>query len=110
MTYQGIITPTAERDIDEAVAWWQEHRSAAQAERWYEKIKPAIATLAEHPDRCPISPETELHPTGLRQLHFGLSRKRTHRIVFTIQGDEVWVLRVRHHAQQDLGADDIESR
>jgi plasmid stabilization system protein ParE len=107
MTYRVIITPAAERDIDSAVAWWRDNRSAAHAERWYDKIRPTIATLAENPDRFPTSPETDLCPTGLRQLHFGLSRKRTHRIVFTIVGDEVWVLRVRHHAQQDLGPEDL---
>jgi plasmid stabilization system protein ParE len=107
MTYHVLITKAAHRDLREALTWWRDNRSAAQAERWYEKIMPAIATLAENPDRCPISPETDLCPTRLRQLHFGLSRKRTHRIVFTIVGDEVRVLRVRHHARQDLGPDDL---
>jgi plasmid stabilization system protein ParE len=107
MTYQVLITWSAERDIREAVAWWRDNRSAAQAERWYEKIMPAIATLAENPYRCPIAPETDLLPTGLRQLHFGLSRKVTHRIVFTIIGSEVQVLRVWHVARQDLGLEDL---
>lgn len=107
MTYRVLTTRSAERDIREAVAWWRDNKSAAQAARWYEKILPAIATLAENPDRCPISPESDFYPTGLRQLHFGSSRKRTHRIVFTIVGDEVRVLRVRHVAQQDLGPEDL---
>ena len=107
MKYRVIITKSAERDIRQAVIWWRDNRSADQAERWYEKIHPAIATLAEHPERCPISPETELLPTGLRQLHFGLSRKTTHRIIFTIDGGTVTVLRVRHVAQRDLDFDDV---
>jgi plasmid stabilization system protein ParE len=107
MSYRVVITGPAQRDIRDAVRWWHENRSPAQAERWYEKIIPAITTLAENPDRCPISPESDLLPTGLRQLHFGLSRKTTHRIVFTIEGTNVIVLRVRHVARQDLGLEDL---
>jgi plasmid stabilization system protein ParE len=107
MSYRVIITGPAKRDMREAVDWWRDKRSAAQAERWYEKILPTIETLAENPQRCPISPEADLLPTGLRQLHFGLSRKTTHRIVFTIVGSDVFIVRVRHVAQQDLGLDDI---
>jgi plasmid stabilization system protein ParE len=70
-------------------------------------VEPAIDTLAESPDRCPASPETNLLPTGLRELHFGLGRKATHRIVFTIIGQDVRVLRIRHAAQQGLTLDDL---
>lgn len=107
MKYRVVVTGPAKRDIRESVSWWRSNRSTAQAERWYEKIIPAIATLTENPHRCPISPETDLLPSGLRQLHFGLRRKVTHRIVFTVVGSEVRVLRVRHVAQQDLDPDDL---
>lgn len=107
MKYRVVITNAAKRDLFQTIAWWGEHRSFEQAERWYAKIVPAIDTLAEQPDRCPVSPETDLLPTGLRQLHFGLGRKTTHRIVFTIVGQEVRILRVRHAAQQNLTLDEL---
>lgn len=107
MTYRVLISQTAERDIRQAVAWWREHRSREEAERWYDRIYPAIATLAECPERCPQSPESVLVVTGLRQLHFGVRRKATHRIVFTIQDQEVIILRVRHVAQRELEVDDL---
>jgi len=107
MTYRVVVTRAAKRDLFQTVAWWSEHRSAEQAERWYMKIVPAIDTLAEQPDRCPVSPETDLLPTGLRQLHFGSGRRPTHRIVFTIIDKEVRVLRIRHAAQQSLTLDDL---
>jgi len=107
MTYRVIVTGPAERDLLQTVSWWSEHRSSEQALRWYSKIGPAIDTLAESPDRCPASPETNLLPTGLRELHFGLGRKATHRIVFTIIGQDVRVLRIRHAAQQGLTLDDL---
>jgi plasmid stabilization system protein ParE len=107
MSHRVVITGPAQRDIDQAVTWWSEHRSSEQAERWYNQIYPAIATLAEQPDRYPTSPEADLLPTGLRQLHFGSGRRTTHRIVFTIVGWEVRVLRVRHVAQQNLTTEDL---
>jgi plasmid stabilization system protein ParE len=107
MTYRITISEEAERDIREAVRWWRDNRSAEQAERWYSKVYPAIATLSKHPDRCPLSPENDLLPSGLRQLHFGVSRKATHRIVFTIEGRDVTIVRVRHFAQRELSLDDL---
>ncbi|HWL07093.1 MAG TPA: type II toxin-antitoxin system RelE/ParE family toxin [Planctomicrobium sp.] len=107
MSYRVLITGPAKRDLRAIVAWWSEHRSTEQAQRWYSRIYPAIAALSEQPDRCPLAPETDLLPSGLRQLHFGLSRRTTHRILFTIVGGEVRVLRVRHTAQNDLSADGL---
>lgn len=107
MTYEVEISKPAENDIRVAFEWWRNNRSADEAERWYDMIIPAIATLSENPDRCPLTQETELLPTGLRQLLFGAGRKTTHRIVFTIDGERVVILRVRHVAQHDLTEADL---
>jgi plasmid stabilization system protein ParE len=107
MSFRVHVAHAAKRDIRQIAAWWSEHRSSEQALRWYANIGPAIETLADRPDRCPVSPEADLLPTGLRQLHFGLGRKATHRIVFTIIGQDVLVLRIRHAAQQSLTLDDL---
>jgi plasmid stabilization system protein ParE len=107
MSLRVQVARAAKRDIRQIVAWWSEHRSTEQALRWFARIGPAIDTLGELADRCPISPESDLLPTGLRQLHFGLGRKATHRIVFTIVGEEVRVLRIRHAAQQSLTLEDL---
>ncbi|SFI75824.1 type II toxin-antitoxin system RelE/ParE family toxin [Planctomicrobium piriforme] len=107
MTYEILISLQAQADVREAVAWWRDQRSAEQAERWLDKIYPAISTLANSPDRCPFAPETDLLATGLRQLHFGVSGRTTHRIVFTIHNRQVVILRVRHIARRDLTIDDL---
>jgi plasmid stabilization system protein ParE len=67
----------------------------------------AIETLAQQPDRCPHAPETDLLPTGLRELHFRSGRKITHRILFTVLSNNVRILRIRHAAQQYLTLDDL---
>ena len=107
MNYRIVITQTAEQDIRQAVIWWRDNRSAAQAERWLNKIYPAIETLTKWPARCPLAAENDLLPTGVRQLHFGVSRKTTHRVVFTISDQEVVILRVRHVARRDLTAEEL---
>ncbi|MGE0378526.1 MAG: type II toxin-antitoxin system RelE/ParE family toxin [Planctomycetaceae bacterium] len=106
--FDVTITEPAEQDIHNAYEWWRDHRSADEAARWYENIIPAIDTLRELPDRCPLAPETDLYPSGLRELHFGIGRRPTHRIIFTIEGTTVVVLRVRHSAQRDLRRDDLQ--
>lgn len=108
MRYRIVLTSAAKRDLFQNVAWWGQHRSWEQAERWYDGIVATIDTLAERPARCSDSPENDLLPSGLWQLHFGVGRRTTHRIVFTIVEHEVRILRVRHTAQQDLTLDDLQ--
>ncbi len=104
-----VITEPADQDIQEAFEWWRDHRSTDEALHWYRRIVVAIDTLRNMPECCPFAPETDLHPLGLRELHFGVGRRPTHRIVFTIDGETVVVLRVRHSARRALTADDLPS-
>src|SRR5688572_20146619 len=106
MTYRVIVTARAKADIREAVAWWRDNRSGLQAERWLDKIEPALTSLARTPERCPLAPEADLVETDLRQLHFGVRRKTTHRIIFTVEGADVIIFRIRHIARDSLTADD----
>jgi plasmid stabilization system protein ParE len=91
-----IITGPAKRDIQAAHDWWTENRSAEQADRWYVGIHASIQTLRNTPERCSMAAESDLLTPGVRQLLFGLGRQATHRILFTIDGSTVVVLRVRH--------------
>lgn len=108
MIYEVLISEPARHDVREAFEWWRDNRSPDEAERWYNEILPAISTLSDHPESCPLAPETDLMPTGLRQLHFGIGRRTTHRIVFTIDGNQVVILRVRHVARRDLTDAELE--
>ncbi len=107
MNYQVVITDRASEKLESAARWWAEHRSLAQAERWYNGFMQAILGLAESPERCPLARESDKFPFEIRQLVYGLSRKRTHRAVFTIRQDTVVVLTIRHLAQSDLGSEDL---
>jgi len=96
------ITPQAEKDIQRNFEWWRDNRDPDQAEEWYNSIFPAIDSLRQMPRRCTFAREQETFSGELRQLLFGIGRKTTHRIVFTIEDQTVLVLAVLHQRQQGL--------
>jgi plasmid stabilization system protein ParE len=103
------ISSQAERDLRDQFAWWSENRSLQQARRWFEGIRRAINSLAANPDKRPKAPEDGRWPFTIRQLVFGLGRTPSHRAVFRIDREHVIVLRVRHLAQDELGAVDVDT-
>ncbi len=107
MTYEVVLTTRAERELNQAADWWEQNRSVDEADRWYNGIVAAIQTLETNPDRCTIAREDVDILIPLRELHFGLGSRPTHRIVFTIRQNRVVVHAVRHHAQRDLTEDDL---
>jgi plasmid stabilization system protein ParE len=58
-------------------------------------MEDAIASLATFPKRCPLAPETVRFPFEVRQLLYG-RKPHVYRILFTIEGDTVIVLHIRH--------------
>jgi plasmid stabilization system protein ParE len=107
MSLRVVITEQAEREMQSAFNWWAEHRSKRQADRWYAGLAKAIADLSENPEKHGQCRERDRFAYEIRDLLFGLGRRPTHRAVFTIRGEEVVVLTVRHVAQKDLSPDDV---
>ena len=105
--FQVKITEPAKEDIQSSFEWWRDNRSTEQADRWYRGIHKKIATLRQMPGRCGKSPEADLLAGNMQQLLFGIGRKPTHRIVFTVSEKIVTVLRVRHSSQDALQGEDI---
>jgi plasmid stabilization system protein ParE len=106
MSYDVVITSRAEQEAQQNHDWWAENRSAEQAARWYDEFLDAALSLENYPDRCALAVENPRFPYEIRQLNFGLSGKRTHRIVYTVRPDAaVVVLRVRHLAQEEIDLD-----
>ena len=107
MNYQVVVADRAAMELESAARWWAEHRSIAQSERWYDGFVQTIFNLAQSPERCSLARESNQFPFEIRQLVYGLGRKRTHRAIFTIRQDSVIVLSIRHLAQNDLGPEDL---
>jgi plasmid stabilization system protein ParE len=101
MSLPVILQREAEDQLVASARWWAEHRSAEQAERWYVGFLETIETLADNPERCPLARENAAFPYELRELHYGLGSRPTHRALFTIRPEAVVVVSVRHAAQQD---------
>ena len=108
MIFRVIITRRAERDMQGAASWWAIERSADQAKRWLSGLEKKLQSLAKSPGRCPLSAENGQFPFELRELHYGLSKRPTHRAVFPIADDLVLVLAVRHGNQDWLRPEDIQ--
>jgi hypothetical protein len=71
------------------------------AEKWLWGISEAVTSLSKFPERCPISPESEAFDVVVRQLIHG-KKPSTYRILFSIQEEKVYILRVRSTRQQSL--------
>jgi plasmid stabilization system protein ParE len=65
----------------------------------------AAQALEEFPHRCPLAPESGAE-LEIRQLIY-----RRYRVLFTVAGDTVYILHIRHSARQRLtsGAIDEDS-
>ena len=107
MSYEVYVTAKADRQLEDAARWWAEHRSVERAERWYDGFVLAIRGLANNPERCPLARENSNMPIEIRQLPYGLGRRKTHRAIFAIRPDRVVVYAVRHLAQRDLSLDEL---
>lgn len=97
MTYRVEIARSAEADIREAYQWVQE-RSPSAADRWRSRLQKKIQTLASQPSRCPLADEGDEFGEELRVLLYG-KRRGVYRILFTIRGESVVILHVRHSAR-----------
>ncbi len=113
MSYRVVFTQKASHQLDAIADWWEENRDRDQASRWYAGFSEKIWDLAENPERFSLAEENEDFPFTIRELHYGLSSRLTHRAVFTIrEPDIVLVLIIRHLAQgriapEDMNPDDL---
>jgi plasmid stabilization system protein ParE len=107
VTREVYLTARAESQLRNAARWWANHRSAAQAERWYAGFLEALDSLANAAEEWPLAPENADFPFPLRQLLYGLSSKKTHRALFTVRPDRIVVYSIRHLSQKAVTPDDV---
>ena len=106
MVFQVEITPIAASQIDLAYRWYRE-QNPGFADLWFRGFMNAIATLQKYPQRCALATEHEIFPEEVRQLLYGKSKNR-YRVLFTIRDNTVYLLCIRHSAQQPLTLDELE--
>jgi plasmid stabilization system protein ParE len=101
------LASRAHQDIEESYEWWTKNRSAEQAQRWRDLCVRTIDSLSNKNTRSSWATENSALPIPARQVTFGLGRRPTHRVVFTIRPDMILVLRVQSLSQRPLSPDDI---
>ncbi len=107
MSLPVILSPKAERQLESIAQWWAENRSPEQAERWYAGLVRTLKSLSQRPNRCPLAAENVDFQFEIRELCYGLGKRPTHRALFTIQPERVYVLLIRHLAQRAISVDDL---
>lgn len=109
MRFSVIITSKAKLQLVACASWWSENRNADQAARWLDGFEAAIDSLCDAPESHGPARENDFFdvPFPVRQLLYGIGRKPTHRAVFEIRGDTVYVVAVRHLAQDDLSLEEL---
>ena len=95
--YHVIIAPEAQSAFEVAYRWIEE-RAPHRAKPWANGFIQAIFSLKTMPTRCPLAPESVFFDQEIRHLFYG-KRGHSYRALFTIEGNVVNVLFIRHHAQ-----------
>jgi plasmid stabilization system protein ParE len=104
--YRVIVLARADRDVRSIFAWLWSH-SPKGAERWLAAFESAKEKLTEDPARLALIPENVRSSHELRHVLFKTRRGRVYRAIFTIDGEEVRVLRVRRPAQRPIRGRDL---
>jgi plasmid stabilization system protein ParE len=97
MNYQVTIQPDAFQEIEDTYRWLCDNLSPDLANKWFNDLQTAIASLATFPQRCSLSPEATAVGREVRQLIVG--KKKQYRVLFIVQDQDVSVLHVRHSRQ-----------
>jgi plasmid stabilization system protein ParE len=87
------ITATAEKDLKE-VFLFISRDSPARAAKFIGFLAAQAMALEKFPLRCPLVPENQVLGTNYRHLVYG-----DYRIIFKIEENKVFVLRVVHGAR-----------
>jgi plasmid stabilization system protein ParE len=93
--YRVIVTPEAESDLRTAYRYIRSHAPRA-AREWIRRARQSFKTLAHHPERCPLAPESASFDEPIREVLFGTGNRGIYRILFVVIDKTVYILHVRH--------------
>lgn len=95
MAFRVEISAEAESDANSILDWLLSEHAGETGILWFLALDHAITSIATFPERCPLAPETGRFPFEMRQLLYG-RKSHAYRILFTIEGDTVEILHIRH--------------
>jgi len=106
MTYELLLLPRAERDIDGIIRYLSQ-RSPQGAIAWCDRWEQALDELRSRPLECGLAPESSHYGTSVRQLLCKTRRGRMYRALFTVVGRGVYILHVRAPGRDLLPRDQL---
>ena len=101
-TYRVELAESARAEIRRQARNLRDQASPAVADRWLAGLALSIASLEARPLRCPLAAESDKFPRPIRELYHGRRRRGRFRILFETRDDVVYVLHVRHAAQDAI--------
>ena len=102
MAFRVKQTAQADDDLDLILEWLLAQEAGEAGIRWFERLKDALESLSEFPHRCQLAPENTEFAFEVRQLIYG-RKPHLYRVLFTIDGDMVIILHIRHGRRLRLG-------
>ncbi len=81
-------------------------KSRPDALKWLSRFHAALQTLGQHPDRCRLAWEHGKVDVEVREFLFG-KRPYVFRAIFTIDGPNVRILRIRRGQRRELTAQEL---
>jgi|SRR5579863_2633302 plasmid stabilization system protein ParE len=101
MAFRVETSAQAESDADAILEWLLSQHAGQAGIRWVLALEEAIASLAIFPERCSLAPESVRFRFEVRQLLYG-RKPHAYRILFTIDGETVNILHIRHGRRKPL--------
>ena len=108
MTFRVKELRRAQADIHQIVHWLEE-RSPKGTRAWLNAYDDMLARLAKNADSLGPAQENDDCEFDVRQVLFKTRRGRVYRALFFIEGDEVFILRVRGPGQADVDPESLQS-
>ena len=96
----------AERDVDHILTWLNE-RSPHGAASWLRTWDRTFAMLESSADEYGLAPENEDHELEIRQIMFRTRKGRDYRALYTIRGNDVYVMHIRAPGQDLVPPDEL---
>ena len=105
MNFNVRLQPAALEDLD-AVWQFAARYAPESAGKWLDRFRDAIQTLENNPERCPLATENGRTRRTLREFLFG-RRPNVYRVIYTIEKETVWILRIRRAQRRPLTREEL---
>ena len=106
MTFRVRELRRAQADVGQIVKWLVE-RSPRGARAWLVAYDAMINRLEKNAEMLGLADENDECEFEVRQASFKTNRGRVYRAIFFIEGDEVFILRIRGPGQAPVQPEDL---